>query len=181
MGGSFERVIKLEKLRIKKKEYDIESIEKIENLLKVMFMAGIEIDKIQFPKSMDLLTAGGELETTIEGYTTVYKYDASTVVLSNDGTVYTEPVPEPDPVEPELTEEQKQEQERLTKVADTESKIAAINAEFKTLDYIGIKIATDRATIDEYKDEIARMTELADEKNQLETQLTDLQSTKEVE
>ena len=169
----------MEKLRIKKKEYDIEGIEKDGNLLKIMFSS--ETDNIKFAGTMDLLTAGGELEATICGYTTVYKVDGSTVVLSSDGSVYTEPVLEPDPVTPELTEEQKQEQERLAKVAETESKIAAIDAEFKTLDYIGIKIATGRATIDEYKDEIARMTELADEKNELETQLTDLQSTKEVE
>lgn len=167
----------MEKLRIKKKEYDIEGIEKDGNLLKIMFSS--ETDNIKFAGTMDLLTAGGELEATICGYTTVYKVDGSTVVLSNDGSVYTEPVSEPDPVTPELTEEQKQEQERLAKVAETESKIAAIDAEFKTLDYIGIKIATGRATIDEYKDEIARMTELADEKNELETKLTDLQSTKE--
>ncbi|MST73472.1 hypothetical protein FYJ75_00300 [Roseburia sp. MUC/MUC-530-WT-4D] len=169
----------MEKLRIKKKEYDIEGIEKDGNLLKIMFSS--ETDNIKFAGTMDLLTAGGELEATICGYTTVYKVDGSTVVLSNDGSVYTEPVSEPDPVTPELTEEQKQEQERLAKVTETESRIAAIDAEFKTLDYIGIKIATGRASISDYEPEIARMSELADEKNELETQLTDLQSTKEVE
>lgn len=169
----------MEKLRIKKKEYDIEGIEKDGNLLKIMFSS--ETDNIKFAGTMDLLTAGGELEATICGYTTVYKVDGSTVVLSNDGSVYTEPVSEPDPVIPELTEEQKKEQERLAKVAETESRIAAVDAEFKTLDYIGIKIATGRATVEDYKTEITRMSELADEKNELETQLTDLQSTKEVE
>ena len=169
----------MEKLRIKKKEYDIEGIEKDGNLLKIMFSS--ETDNIKFAGTMDLLTAGGELEATICGYTTVYKVDGSTVVLSNDGSVYTEPVSEPDPVTPELTEEQKQEQERLAKITETKCKIAAIDAEFKTLDYIGIKIATGRATVEDYKTEIARMSELADEKNELETQLTDLQSTKEVE
>ena len=172
----------MERLRIKKKEYDIESVDKIRNLLKIGFAAGVNVGKISFGGTMDLLTDGGELEATIEGYTTVYKVDGSTVVvLSNDGSVYTEPVSKPDPVTPELTEEQKQEQERLVKVAETESRIAAIDAEFKTLDYIGIKIATGRATVDDYKTEIARMSELADEKNELETQLTDLQRTKEVE
>lgn len=169
----------MEKLRIKKKEYAIERIEKDGNLLKIMFSS--ETDNIKFAGTMDLLTDGGELEATICGYTTVYKVDGSTVVLSNDGSVYTEPVSEPDPVIPELTEEQKKEQERLAKVAETESRIAAVDAEFKTLDYIGIKIATGRATVEDYKTEIARMSELADEKNELETQLTDLQSTKEVE
>ena len=169
----------MEKVRIKKKEYDIEGIEKDGNLLKIMFSS--ETDNIKFAGTMDLLTAGGELGATICGYTTVYKVDGSTVVLSNDGSVYTEPVSEPDPVTPELTEEQKQEQEQLAKITETKSKIASIDAEFKTLDYIGIKIATGRATVEDYKTEIARMSELADEKNELETQLTDLQSTKEVE
>lgn len=171
----------MEKLRIKKKEYDIEGIEKDGNLLKIMFSPKIETDNIKFGGSMDLLSSGGELEATICGYTTVYKVDGSTLVLSSDGSVYTEPESEPDPVTPELTEEQKQEQERLAKITETESRIAAIDAEFKTLDYIGIKIATGRASISDYEPEIARMSELADEKNELETQLTDLQSTKEVE
>lgn len=166
----------MEKLRIKKKEYDIEGIEKDGNLLKIMFSS--ETDNIKFAGTMDLLTAGGELEATICGYTTVYKVDGSTVVLSSDGYVYTEP--EPDSVTPELTEEQKQEQERLAKVTETEGKIAAIDAEFKTLDYVGIKIATGRATISDYEPEIARMSQLADEKNELETQLTDLQVKEEV-
>lgn len=169
----------MERLRIKKKEYDIESVDKIGNLLKIGFAAGVNVGKISFGGSMDLLSSGGELEATICGYTTVYKVDGSTVVLSSDGSVYTEP--EPDSVTPELTEEQKQEQERLAKVTETEGKIAAIDAEFKTLDYVGIKIATGRATISDYEPEIARMSQLAGEKNELETQLTDLQSTKEVE
>lgn len=171
----------MERLRIKKKEYDIESVDKIGNLLKIGFAAGVNVGKISFGGSMDLLSSGGELEATICGYTTVYKVDGSTVVLSSDGSVYTEPEPEPDSVEPELTEEQKQEQERLAKVTETEGKIAAIDAEFKTLDYVGIKIATGRATISDYEPEIARMSQLAGEKNELEAQLTDLQSTKEVE
>lgn len=167
----------MEKLRIKKKEYDIEGIEKDGNLLKIMFSS--ETDNIKFAGTMDLLTAGGELEATICGYTTVYKVGGSTVVLSNDGSVYTEPVVEPEPEQKQPTDEEKAEQERQDKIVDTESRIAAIDAEFRTLDYIGIKIATGRATIEEYKAEITHMNELADEKNELETQLTDLQ--KEVE
>lgn len=171
----------MEKVRIKKKEYDVENIEKIGNLLKISFAAGIEMDKVNFGKTMDVLTCGGELESTIDGYSTVYKADGSTVMLSSDGSVYTEPVVEPEPEQKQPTEEEKAEQERQDKIVDTESKIATIDAEFRTLDYIGIKIATGRATTDDYKTEIARMSELADEKNELETQLTDLQSTKEVE
>ena len=47
----------MEKLRIKKKEYDIEGIEKDGNLLKIMFSS--ETDNIKFAGTMDLLTDGG--------------------------------------------------------------------------------------------------------------------------
>lgn len=149
------------------------------NLLRIVFE---QLPDIEFAGTIELLTEGEELCASFEGFSTVYRSEDNIVTLSNDGSVYTEPVPEPDPVEPEPTEEQKKEQERLTKVAETESKIATIDAEFKTLDYIGIKIATGRATVDEYQDEIARMTELADEKNELETELATLQEeSKEVQ
>lgn len=42
-------------------------------------------------------------------------------------------------------------------------------------DYIGTKIATGRATVDEYKDEIAEMTVKADRINEIEAELASLQ------
>ena len=163
----------MEKIRINDVTYNILAINcPNENLLQIVFE---KIPDTEFVGKIELLTEGDELCASFEGFNTVYRSEDNIVTLSNDGSVYTEPVPEPDPVEPEPTEEQKKEQERLVKVAETESKIATIDAEFKTLDYIGIKIATGRATVDEYQDEIARMTELADEKNELETELAALQ------
>lgn len=170
----------MEKVRINDVTYNILTIScPNENLLQIVFE---KIPDTEFVGKIELLTEGDELCASFEGFNTVYRSEDNIVTLSNDGSVYTEMAPEPEPVEPELTEEQKKEQERLAKVAETESKIAKIDAEFKTLDYVGIKIATGRATIDEYKDEIARMTELADEKNELETELAILQEeSKEVQ
>lgn len=49
-----------------------------------------------------------------------------------------------------------------------------IDVEFRQLDYIGIKIATGRATVAEYAQEIARMEELAAEKNEIMSELAEL-------
>lgn len=49
-----------------------------------------------------------------------------------------------------------------------------IEEEFRRLDYIGIKIATGRATVEEYAQEIARMEELAEEKNEIMSELAEL-------
>lgn len=168
----------MEKVRIKKKEYEISGITKpADSLLQIAFTDTMP-DKYG---TIELFTAGDEQCAVFSGYSTVYKTDGSTVMLSNDGSVYAEPVVEPEPEQKEPTEEEKAEQERQNKIVDTESRIAAIDAEFRTLDYIGIKIATGRATIEEYKTEIARMTELADEKNELITELESLESDKEVQ
>ena len=163
----------MEKIRINDVTYNILAIScPNENLLQIVFE---NIPDSEFTGKIELLTEGDELCASFEGFDTVYRSEDNIVTLSNDGSAYTEPVPEPDPVEPEPTEEQKKEQERLVKVAETENRIAAIDAEFRTLDYIGIKIATGRSTVEEYKEEIARMNQLADEKNELEIKLQALQ------
>ena len=123
---------------------------------------------------MELYTSGGELAATFSGFDTIYKEDDMTVTYSNDGSVYVEPVVEPTPEPVELTDEQKAEIAKMEKISELECQIAEVDAEFKTLDYIGIKIATGRATIDDYKPEIEKMTELADRKNALEIELAKL-------
>ena len=104
-----------------------------------------------------------------EDYTTVYLIkDETTIQYSNDGSVYVEPEPIPIP-EPYIpTEEELAEIERQNKIAQ---QIGVIDAEFANLDYIGIKIATGRATLEEYVTEIARMNELATMKDALEEEL----------
>ena len=85
-------------------------------------------------------------------FTTIYKVDGESVTYSNDGSVYVEP--------PMPTEEELRRQTLQTEKAELE-------AWLKDHDYIGVKIATGRATIEEYADEIALMTEKAERINEI--------------
>ena len=89
-------------------------------------------------------------------FTTVYKVDGESVTYSNDGSVYVEP--------PKPTEEELRRQALQTEKADLEAWLSAH-------DYIGVKIATGRATIDDYADEIALMTEKAERINEIDALL----------
>ena len=89
-------------------------------------------------------------------FTTVYKVDGESVTYSNDGSVYVEP--------PKPTEEELRRQALQTEKADLEAWLSAH-------DYIGVKIATGRATIDDYADEIALMTEKAERINEIDAML----------
>ena len=89
-------------------------------------------------------------------FTTVYKVDGESVTYSNDGSVYVEP--------PKPTEEELRRQALQSEKADLEAWLSAH-------DYIGVKIATGRATIDDYADEIALMTEKAERINEIDSLL----------
>ena len=89
-------------------------------------------------------------------FTTVYKVDGESVTYSNDGSVYVEP--------PKPTEEELRRQALQTEKTELE-------AWLKAHDYIGVKIATGRATIDDYADEIALMTEKAERINEIDAML----------
>lgn len=89
-------------------------------------------------------------------FTTVYKVDGESVTYSNDGSVYVEP--------PKPTEEELRRQALQTEKAELEAWLSAH-------DYIGVKIATGRATIDDYADEIALMTEKANRINEIDALL----------
>lgn len=89
--------------------------------------------------------------------------DGYDIVFNDTGWEYKEIEKEPEPEPYELTELEKKQQE----LWETESKLRA-------LDYIGVKIATGRATIEEYADEIAEMSRLADKVNELRAEITDL-------
>ena len=89
-------------------------------------------------------------------FTTIYKVDGESVTYSNDGSVYIEP---PKPTEEELRK----------RALQTEK--AELEAWLKAHDYIGVKIATGRATIDDYADEIALMTEKAERINEIDALL----------
>ena len=92
-------------------------------------------------------------------FTTIYKVDGDSVSYSNDGSVYVEP--------PKHTEEE------LKRQAFVEEK-AQLETWLKAHDYIGTKIATGRATIAEYSDIIAEMTEKAERINEIDKLLESL-------
>lgn len=92
-------------------------------------------------------------------FTTIYKVDGDSVTYSNDGSIYVEP--------PKPTEEELRRQALQTEKAELE-------AWLKAHDYIGVKIATGRATIDDYVDEIALMTEKAERINEIDRLLESL-------
>lgn len=52
--------------------------------------------------------------------------------------------------------------------------LASLKDWLSSHDYVGVKIATGRATVDEYKDIIAEMTEKADRINEIEAELASL-------
>lgn len=89
-------------------------------------------------------------------FTTIYKVDGESVTYSNDGSVYVEP---PKPTEEELRKQALQ------------SEKAELEAWLSAHDYIGVKIATGRASIEEYADEIALMTEKAERINEIDAML----------
>ena len=92
-------------------------------------------------------------------FTTVYRIDGESVTYSNDGSVYVEP---PKPTEEELRRQALQ------------SEKTELEAWLKDHDYIGVKIATGRATVDDYSDEIALMTEKANRINEINELLESL-------
>ena len=92
-------------------------------------------------------------------FTTVYKIDGESVTYSNDGSVYVEP--------PKPTEEELRRQALQTEKAELE-------AWLKEHDYIGVKIATKRATVEEYANEIAEMTDKANRINEINELLESL-------
>ena len=92
-------------------------------------------------------------------FTTIYKVDGESVTYSNDGSVYVEP--------PKPTEEELRRQALQTEKAELE-------AWLKAHDYIGVKIATGRATVKEYATEIEGMTEKANRINEIDKLLENL-------
>ena len=92
-------------------------------------------------------------------FNTVYKIDGDSVSYSNDGSIYVEPSK---PTEEEL------------KIQALQTEKAELEAWLSAHDYIGVKIATGRATIDDYADEIALMTEKAERINEIDRLLESL-------
>lgn len=115
-----------------------------------------------------------------EAYTTLYRKGDNWHELSDDGSVYTEPVA---PVQPELTEKELAEQERKQQISQLTAQIDGLKAQIAASDYKVIK--TYEYTLlgekTEYDMEAvhAERQALRDQINSLETQLADLTATAE--
>ena len=98
-------------------------------------------------------------------YNTLYrKIDDNTFMLSNDGSVYTEPIPIVDDVITEVTEEEKAELERQNQIYNIQSEISTLKSKLDESDYIIIKcqeyILAGKELPDEY--DITRFSEERD-------------------
>ena len=86
----------MEKLRIgtEEKEYPYRSIMPVSTtVLQIIFDVAVPTEW----GDITLITTGGVEADTLTGYNTVYRQIDKTVWLSNDGSVYQEPVPTPEP------------------------------------------------------------------------------------
>lgn len=91
-------------------------------------------------------------------FTTVYKVEGNSVIYSNDGSVYEEPQ--------KPTDEELKRQSLLNEKSELEQWL-------KEHDYIGVKIATGRATVEEYADVIAEMNVKAERINEINNLLNE--------
>ena len=137
-------------------------------MIKIRYNNSKDFNEVSFSRSANLVTMtpttpnpSGFTTWKMDGktqlgdfsdFTTVYKVDGESVTYSNDGSVYVEP--------PKPTEEELRRQALQTEKAELETWL-------KDHDYIGVKIATGRATVEEYANEIAEMTEKAERINEI--------------
>ena len=142
-------------------------------MIKIKFNNKTNYEEVEFSRTEHTVILKGITEENTSGFTTwrmdgvtqlgdfsdfttVYKADGDSVSYSNDGSIHVEP--------PKPTEEDLRRQALLSEKADLESWLTAH-------DYIGTKIATGRATVEEYAYEITLMTEKANRINDIDKML----------
>ena len=144
-------------------------------MIKIKYNNNNNFEKVNFTRNNNLVTmtpttpnTNGFTTWRMDGktqlgdfsdFTTVYKVDGDSVTYSNDGSIYVEP---PKPTEEEL--------KRQALVEEKEQ----LETWLKDHDYIGTKIATGRATVEEYATEIEDMTEKAERINEIDKLLESL-------
>lgn len=144
-------------------------------MIKIRYNNRNTFEEVRFSRTENLVTMNPTIPNTsgfttwkLDGktqlgdfsdFTTVYKVDGESVTYSNDGSVYIEP--------PKPTEEELRRQAIQTEKAELEAWLSAH-------DYIGVKIATGRATVEEYTTEIEEMTDKANRINEIEAILENL-------
>ena len=115
-----------------------------------------------------------------EAYTTLFRAGDGWYELSNDGSVYIEPVA---PVQPEPTEEELAEQARQQQISQLTAQIDGLKAQIAASDYKIIKTYEYALLGEQTEYDIetvhAERQALRDQINTLETQLADLTATAE--
>lgn len=143
-------------------------------MIKIKFNNKTTFEDVEFSRTENIVTLKGITEENSSGFTTwrmdektqlgdfsdfttVYRKGENFIEYSNNGVIYVEPI--------EPTEEELRKQNLLNEKAE-------LKAWLKDHDYIGTKIATGRATVEEYASEIALMTEKANRINEIDSELS---------
>jgi hypothetical protein len=158
----------MERIKILDAEIEIVSISvNCSNLLVVEFPEVADLSGKDLAE-IEVLTAGGVPCATMTGYSTIYRVDGNFVILSNDGSVYTEPEPviEPEPYEP--TEEEIERQAAIQEI--TELKRELEDTDYKVIKCSEYQLAGLDAPYDIAELHTARQ-ELRDRINTLEANL----------
>ena len=138
-------------------------------MIKIKYNNSDTFHEVGFSRTENTVTLKGDIPVSTSGFTTwrmdgktqlgdfsdfttVYKVDGDSVTYSNDGSIYVEP--------PKPTEEELRIQVLLSEKTELETWL-------KAHDYIGVKIATGRATVEEYSNVIAEMTVKAERINEI--------------
>ena len=138
-------------------------------MIKIRFNNDNIFHEVEFSRTENTVTLKGITEPNTSGFTThrmsceqlgdfsefttVYKVDGNSVTYSNDGSVYEET--------PQPTEEEVRRKSLINEKSELETWL-------KDHDYIGTKIATGRATISDYQEEIALMNIKANRINEID-------------
>lgn len=159
----------MEKIRITNEELEIVSIRQDGSLLIIEFQQIADLSNKDL-SAIDIYTSGGIKCTKepITGFNTIYKVDGNTVILSNDGSVYTEPEPpiDPVPIEPHVPTESEIAQQNILQ----------LKAELEETDYMIIKCSEYQLSGLDMPYDIARLhaerQALRDQINELELSLS---------
>ena len=144
-------------------------------MIKIKYNNSDTFYEVEFSRTNNTVTLKGITEPNTSGFftyrlngkqlgdfsdfDTVYKIDGNSVTYSNNGSVYVEPI--------QPTEEELRKQSLLNEKSELETWL-------KNHDYVGIKIATGRATTEEYADVIAEMNVKAERINEIDKELNSI-------
>ena len=127
------------KIKIVDTIYEIDSIQPTTpHIMRIVFTGSVPVNW----GDITTYTIGGMEAYTIMGYDTLYRQDGQTVELSNDGSVYTPPVPPdpavpPEPYVPTLAEAQ-------------DNKKAEVNAACEAMIVSGVNVTLANGTVEHF-------------------------------